>query len=102
MLRLRRVVALRPELMYLRAIAAVVHGADQHADAVPTDRLQLLDVHHQAAVALDQQQFSVTASGGHADRRRERGAYGAELVQDMHVLGAAAVHVRYEYACEMR
>ena len=53
--------------MHLGAIGAVVQSNDQHLQAVAGDRFQFLDVHHQAAIAVDEQNFAALASDGDAD-----------------------------------
>ena len=67
---------------------------DQHADALAPHRLQLLDVHHQAAVALDQQHLAVAARRGDADRGRQPGADRAEVGDDVVALRRPAAQMR--------
>ena len=59
------------ELVELGAVSAVVQNGNQHLDALAADRLQLLDVHVEAAVAFDQHDLAVTARGRYADRARQ-------------------------------
>src|SRR5437588_12245224 len=68
--RVHRVAAGSAELMGFRSIAAVVDDADQQLDPVPPQRLQLLDVLVEAAVAVDQQHLAVASRDGNADCRR--------------------------------
>ena len=82
--------AVGAHLVDLRAIGAVVQDADQDAQAVALERLQLLDVHEQAAVALDQHDAAVApepAGGGHAHGERQAVADGAELADRHEALG---------------
>ena len=90
--------AVGAELVHLGAIAAVVHDRHQHLDALAADRLQLLHVHHQGAVALDQQHLAVAARGGDADGGGQRRADGAEIVDHVIALGRAALHVGHHHA----
>ena len=85
-----------------RAIASTPSKTRAEADAMAADRLQLLDVHHEAAVALDQQHLAVAARGRHADRRRKGRTDRAEVVEHVHVLRVAAVEMRDRDAGEVR
>ena len=96
------VVALCAEFVYLGAVATVVDRADQHLDTLAAYRFQFLDVHHQAAVAFDQQQLAVATRGGHADGLRKRRADGAEVIDHVHVLGVTAMEVRNDDARKVR
>src|ERR1700761_7105413 len=49
------------ELVKLRAVAAVVHGADQDAKALTLQRFELLDVEQEPAVAFEQRDLAVAA-----------------------------------------
>ena len=60
--------SVHPHLVNFRAVGAVVQDDNQHLQAVTRDRLQFLNVHDQAAVAVDQQQLAVFARRRDADR----------------------------------
>ena len=44
----------RAQLVHLGAICAIVHHDDEDIEPVALDGLELLDVHHQAAVAVEE------------------------------------------------
>ncbi len=90
--------AVGAELVDLGAVAAVVHDRHQHADALAADGLELLDVHQQAAVALDQQHLAVALRRGDADGGGQRRADGAEVVDHVIALGRPALHVGHHHA----
>jgi len=85
------------KLVNFRAIGAVVHDTDQNPETQPLDRLKLLDVHHHAAIALDQNDAAagaVATRRGDADGIRHAVADGAELANGGEPFGRAAAHVR--------
>src|SRR3954451_10580374 len=74
--------AVGAQLVEFRAVTAVVHGADQDAIALALQRLQLLDVEQQPAVAFEQHDFAAAAlppRGGYAERIAQAVADRAEF-----------------------
>ena len=94
--RLAVVEPILPQLVDLGAIGAVVEHADQHLQPVPPQCFQLLDVHEQAAVALDQHDLAVLPRGGDAERDGDGISDGAELPQHVEILRPAPAHMRLE------
>ena len=62
--------AVGAQLVKLRAVSAVVHGADQDAISLTLQRLQFLDIEKQPAVAFEQHDPAVAALPA---RRRDLG-----------------------------
>src|SRR5579864_4107043 len=68
--------------MKLRAVAAVVHRADQDAKALTLERLELLDMEQESAVAFEQHDLAVAALPARRrdpNRIRQAVADGAEF-----------------------
>src|SRR5262249_58259931 len=61
--------AVGAQLVNLRAVSAVVHRADQDAKSLTLERLELLDIEQQPAVALEQHDLAVAAQIGRASCR---------------------------------
>src|SRR5262245_55256300 len=71
--------AIHPQLVDLRSIGAVVQRDDQHLNVVSCNRLQLLDMHDQTAVAVDEQHSAIIACDRNPDCVGQTGADGAEV-----------------------
>src|SRR5262245_6686503 len=59
--------SIQAKLVHLRTVSAIVERNDQHLKAMARDRFQLLDMHDQAAIAVDEQDFPTVARDGDAD-----------------------------------
>src|SRR5262245_32372114 len=59
--------AIHPQLVNLRSIGAVVQRDDQYLNVVSCNGLQLLQMHDQAAVAVDEQHLAIVARHRNAD-----------------------------------
>jgi len=53
--------AVGAQFVKLRAVSAVIHGADQDPEALALERLELLDVEQEPAVAFEQHDLAVAA-----------------------------------------
>src|SRR5262249_50466014 len=53
--------AVGAQLVELRAVAAVVHGADQDAKTLTLQRLELLDMEQEPAIAFEQHDLALAA-----------------------------------------
>src|SRR5687767_5798623 len=86
----------RAQLVQLGSVRAIVHHDDQDVQPMAPDRLELLHVHHQTAVAVEQHDGAIRARRRHADRERDAVADGAELADRQELLLRARRHLRKE------
>ena len=88
--------AVGAQLVKLRAVSAVVHRADQDAISLTLERLELLDVEQEPAVAFEQHDLALAAlpaRGRDAKRIREAVADRAELADRRVALRRPADHL---------
>src|SRR6266853_1597368 len=85
---------LRAELVQLRAVRAVVHHDDQDVQPMTLDGLELLHMHHQAAVAVEQHDGSIRARRRDPHGERDAVADRAELADGEELLLWSRRHLR--------
>src|SRR5215467_14378563 len=89
--------AVGTQFVELRAVPAIVHHADQHAHAMATHRLQLLNVEQEPTIALDENELAVAtlpACGSHAKRVGESVSDRTKLADRREPLGRPAAQLR--------
>src|SRR5262249_41199830 len=87
------------QLVKLRAVSAVVHRADQDAIAVTLERLELLDMEQEPAVAFGQHDLALVALPArrrNPERIRQTVADRAELADGRVALRRPATHLGVE------
>src|SRR5947209_3452824 len=91
--------AVGAQLVELRAVSAVVHRADQDAKSLTLERLQLLDVEQEPAVAFEQDDLALAALPARSrnpKRIRQAVADRAELTDRRVALRRPATHLSVE------
>src|SRR2546429_1536040 len=88
--------SLRAELVQLGAVRAVVHHDDEDVQPVALDGLELLHMHHQAAVAVEQYDGSIRARRRDPHGERDAVADRAELADGEELLLWTRRHLRKE------
>src|SRR5262249_30000010 len=91
--------AVGAQLVKLRAVSAVVHRADQDAKSLALERLELLDMEQEPAVAFEQHDLALAAlpaRGRDPERIRQAVADRAELTHRRVALRRPAAHLGVE------
>src|SRR5204863_1546328 len=91
--------AVGAQLVKLRAVSAVVHRADQDAKSLTLDRLELLDVEQEPAVAFEQHDLALAALPARSrnpKRIRQAVADRAEFTDGRIALRRPATHLGVE------
>src|SRR5215471_2264052 len=91
--------AVGTQLVKLRAVSAVVHRADQDAKSLTFERLELLDVEQEPAVAFEQHDLALAALPARScnpKRIRQAVADGTELTDRRVALRRPATHLGVE------
>src|SRR5262245_42668192 len=91
--------AVGAQLVELRAVSAVVHRADQDAESLTLERLELLDMEQEPAVAFEQHDLALAALPArrrNPDRIRQAVADRAEFTHRRVALRRPATHLAVE------
>src|SRR6185295_18085776 len=84
------------QLVHFGAVGAVVHHDDENVQPVALDGFELLHVHHQATVAVEQHDGALGARRRHAHGERDAVADRAELADGEKLLLRPGGHLREE------
>jgi len=88
--------AVGAQLVDFRAIGPVIDGEDDHPQPVAADRLKFLNMHQQAAVAVEQHHWLLRPCRGHPHGKADAVADGAEFANGQEMRLRPRRHMRKE------